>query len=74
MERTIGSVSGEVPEHPGINPVLLLEYYIVTPPRPLAGEPAKAERRYAHGIPRWSHSFKNMFLPLPLYSATCWCQ
>ena len=56
MARTIGSVSGEDLEHLGINLGLPSEYRIVTP-RPLAGEPAKAERRYAHGIPRWCQYF-----------------
>ena len=62
MARTIGSASGEVLEHLGINLGLPSEYRIVTP-RPLAGEPAKAERRYAHGIPRWCQYF-TFFLPI----------
>lgn len=41
MERTIGSVSGEVPEHPGINPVLALKYCIVTPPGHLPENPPR---------------------------------
>ena len=60
MARAIGSVSGEVPVHPGIKLCLLSEYCILAP-RPLAGEPAKAERRYAHGIPRQARFFQHMF-------------
>ena len=64
MERTIGSVSGEVPEHPGINPVLALKYCIVTPPGHLPENPPRQSddmHMEFQGKPIPS----NMFLPMP---------
>ena len=55
MVRTIGSACGEDPVCPGICTYMWCQStvkYCALTFRPLAGEPAKAERRYAHGIPR----------------------